>query len=131
MKTLTFAVALAAAVAAVAAPASAHHSGAMFDRTKQMTLTGTLKQVEWVSPHAWIHIDVPDASGKVTSWAIEMGGGAGSFQGIGITRSYPKVGEKITIVGYPLRDGRPAASFVRITLPDGRVMGAGAPRPAN
>jgi len=130
MKLLTIAGSVAVA-AALAAPASAHHSGAMFDRNKEVTLTGALKQVEWVSPHAWIHVLVPTADGKSQEWSVEMGGGPANFPALGITRSYPKPGDKITIVGHPLRDGRPGASFMSITLPDGRTMGqARAPAPA-
>jgi hypothetical protein len=107
----------------LATPALAHHSGAMFDRNKEVTLTGTLKEVQWVSPHAWIQVLVPGADGKPQEWSVEMGGGPANFPAIGITRSYPKPGDKITVVGHPLRDGRPGASFMSITLPDGRVMG--------
>jgi len=106
-----------------AGPALAHHSGAMFDRNKEVVLTGTLKEIQWVSPHAWIQILVPAADGKPQEWSIEMGGGPAGFPRLGITRSYPKVGDKISIVAHPLRDGRPGGSFMGITLPDGRTMG--------
>jgi hypothetical protein len=110
--------------AAGGAPAIAHHSGAMFDRTKNVTLNGTLKEIEWVSPHAWIHMLVPDASGNAQEWSIEFGGGPATFPMMGITHSYPAVGDKIVVVAHPLRDGRPGGSFVSITLPDGRPLTA-------
>jgi hypothetical protein len=121
-------VALATLAALCATPAFAHHSGAMFDRNKEVTLTGTLKEIQWVSPHAWLEMLVPTGDGKFQQWSLEFGGGPATFPGLGITRSYPKVGDKITVVAHPLRDGRPGGSFMRITLPDGRVMGG--PRPA-
>jgi hypothetical protein len=114
---------LALASAAIGGPALAHHSGAMFDRNKEVTLTGTLKEIQWVSPHAWIEILVPTADGKPQEWSVEMGGGPANFPALGITRSYPRVGDKISIVAHPLRDGRPGGSFISITLPDGRNMG--------
>jgi hypothetical protein len=120
---------LAAAVitSAFAAPAFAHHSGAMFDRNKDVTLNGTLKEVEWVSPHAWLHLMVPGADGKPVEWSVEFGGGPATFPMMGITHSYPAVGDKIMVVAHPLRDGRPGGSFVSISLPDGRPLTAGRP----
>jgi hypothetical protein len=114
------------------AAAWAHHSGAMFDRNKEVSLTGTLKEIQWVQPHAWIEIDVPGADGKPQEWSIEMGGGPANFPALGITKAYPKVGDKLTIVAHPLKDGRPGGSFISIVLPDGRSMGqARPPAPAN
>ena len=55
------------------AVASAHHSTSAYDRSKPTTLQGKVTEVEWVNPHAWIHMDVTDASGKVLNWAVELG----------------------------------------------------------
>jgi hypothetical protein len=59
--------------AAIAAPAFAHHSFAMFDSDKTVTLNGTVKEFEWTNPHSWIRINVADANGIERQWAIEMG----------------------------------------------------------
>ncbi len=56
-----------------ALPALAHHSFAMFDQNKVNTLTGTMKQLDWVNPHAWLQIEITDASGKAATWSFEGG----------------------------------------------------------
>jgi hypothetical protein len=60
-----------------AIPALAHHSFAMFDAEKKMTLDGTVKEFQWTNPHSWILLTVSDAQGKAEQWAIEMGGPSG------------------------------------------------------
>lgn len=104
--------------------ALAHHSGAMFDRTKTVTIAGTLKEVQWINPHAWIEVmAAPEGKKSAVLWSFELGGGAGSLRGMGMTRVNPKPGDKVKILGYPLRDGRPGASFIRMIMFDGRIFG--------
>ena len=103
---------------------SAHHSFASFDRTKEVTLTGVVKEVQWNNPHAWIQVIVTDARGKQTEWGFECGS-PNMMSRTGWTRTTLKTGDKVTVVANPLKDGRPNASLVRITLPDGRVLGPG------
>ena len=111
------------AVVLPASAASAHHSGAMFDRSKTVTVVGTLKEVQWINPHAWIEVvGSPDAGGAPVHWSFELGGGGANLKRMGMTRTYPAVGDKITIKGYPLRDGRPGASFISMTGADGHVF---------
>jgi hypothetical protein len=62
-----------AAVALAAAPAFAHHSFAMFDSAKNVTLEGTIKEFQWTNPHSWIQIVAKDASGKDVEYSIEGG----------------------------------------------------------
>jgi hypothetical protein len=101
---------------AVSSAAVAHHSGAMFDRSKRVTIVGTLKELQWVNPHAWIEVvGAPDGSGAPVQWSFELGGGGGSLRGMGMTRTNPKAGDKVVIIGYPLRDGRTGASFISMT----------------
>ena len=112
-----------------AAPLGAHHSFAAFDRTREVTLTGVVKEVQWNNPHAWIQVVVTDARGRQTEWGFECGS-PNMMSRTGWTRTTLKTGDRVTVVANPLKDGRPNASLVRITLPDGRVLGPGdAPPP--
>ena len=115
--------ALGAALLAFAAVASAHHSGAMFDREKQVTITGTVTEFTWTNPHASFRVDVPNAAGKVESWAIEMNS-PNNLVHAGWKRSTLKLGDKVTVKINPLRDGRPGGLYIGITLPDGKYLGA-------
>ena len=108
---------------------SAHHSFAAFDRTKVVTLTGVVKEVQWNNPHTWIQVTVTEAEGKQTEWGFECGS-PNMMSRTGWTSRTVKAGDKVTVVGNPLKDGRPNAALVRITLPDGRTLGPGdAPAP--
>jgi DNA/RNA endonuclease YhcR with UshA esterase domain len=114
---------------AAAAPVSAHHSFAgEFDVEKPIKLQGTITKVEWINPHAWIHIDVKKPDGTVESWAIE-GGTPNTLYRRGITRDSVKAGMVINVDGYLARDGSRKANGRDLTLPDGRKLflsGAGA-----
>ena len=99
---------------------AAHHSGAMFDRTKKITVHGTVVQFQYVQPHSWIDILSTDANGKEQRWSFEAGAPM-QMKMVGLTPDVLKVGDKITITGHPLRDGRPAAAFIELTLPSGKV----------
>jgi hypothetical protein len=116
-------------LAGAGATVAAHHSFAAFDRKKEVTLTGVVKEVQWNNPHTWIQVTVTDAKGKQTEWGFECGS-PNMMVRTGWKRTTLKSGDKVTVVGNPLHDGRPNASLVRITLPDGRVLGPGdAPAP--
>ena len=120
---LTFVSAIAMLVLCVtAAPGSAHHSFAgEFDVEKPIKLQGTITRVEWINPHAWIHMDVKRPDGTVESWAIE-GGTPNTLFRRGITRDSVKAGMEINVDGYLARDGSKKANGRDITLPDGRKL---------
>ena len=121
--------AAALAIGAAVAPARAHHSFAAFDRTRQVTLTGVVKEFQWNNPHAWIQVIVTDDKGRQTEWGLECGS-PNMMARTGWKRTTLEPGDRVTAVANPLKDGRPNASLVRITLPDGRVLGPGdAPPP--
>jgi hypothetical protein len=101
-----------------------HHSFAMFDQTKNITLTGTVTAFEWTNPHAYIEVDVPQAGGGVKQWSVEMGSPSILQQG-GWTFKTLKFGDKVTVEISPLRNGDPGGLLVRATLPDGKVLGNG------
>jgi hypothetical protein len=102
----------------------AHHSFAMFDSSKQMTLSGTVTMFEWTNPHAYIEIDVADAGGAVKHWSVEMGSPSILMQS-GWKFKDLKHGDKVTVRISPLRDGKPGGLLVQATLPDGRTLGNG------
>jgi hypothetical protein len=108
--TKTLAIAL--ALAAVAAPAIAHHSGAMFDEKKEVTLTGVVKEFQYTNPHSWLLVDVKSPDGKVTTWGFEAEGPS-TLMRAGIRRSDFAPGTPLTITGHPMRDGRPAATWMK------------------
>jgi hypothetical protein len=119
-------------VAAVAtlctASASAHHSFAMFDTSKKLTIAGTVTAFEWTNPHAYIEVDVQDDSGAVKHWSVELGSPS-ILQKSGWKFNTLKYGDKVTLVVNPLKSGQPGGGFLeRITLSDGRVLGNGPSR---
>jgi uncharacterized protein DUF6152 len=118
-----FAVAIAAVISIVLAtvPAFAHHPFAPeFDWKKPVTLTGTVTKVEWTNPHAVVSIDVRDASGTITNWALELGSPKVLEQHYRWKGNLLKVGDKITVDGWLAGDGRKLLSSKTFTLPDGR-----------
>ena len=104
------------------APALAHHSPAPFDRTKEVTLKGTVKEFRWQNPHTWIELTVPDAGGKEVLWAVELTSPTYLIRA-GWKSNTIKPGDKVTVVGRPLKSGEPgSAIFVSLTLADGRTL---------
>ena len=111
--------------------ADAHHSFAAFDRTKQVTLTGVVREFQWTNPHAWIQIVVTDAQGREVEWGAECGS-PNMMVRTGWKNTTLQPGDRVTAVVNPLLDGRPNGALVTVTLPDGTVLGPGdapAPRP--
>jgi uncharacterized cupredoxin-like copper-binding protein len=111
----------ASVLAAAATLASAHHSGAMFDRGKTATITGTVTEFNWTNPHSSIKVEVT-ANGKAESWAIEMNS-PNNLVREGWKRTTIKPGDKVTLTINPLRDGKPGGWYLSIKLPDGKQLG--------
>ena len=113
-------------------PVLAHHAfSAEFDAKKEVKLTGTVTKMEWVNPHAWIHIDVKKPDGKVEQWMIE-GGTPNALMRRGLTRDSLPPGTIIVVDGYQAKDGSLRANGRDLTFPDGRTLflgssGTGAP----
>ena len=105
-----------------AIPALAHHSFAMFDAEKKVTLDGTVKEFQWTNPHSWILLTVSDAQGKAEQWAIEMGGPSGLARQGWVPKTLTP-GMKVQAVIHPLRDGTPGGQFMAVRLPDGTQLG--------
>jgi hypothetical protein len=98
----------------------------MFDLDKEITLEGTVTELQWTNPHVWLQVDVPGADGKATEWSFELGA-PGMLLRTGWKSSALKANDKVTVVANPLKSGEPSGRLVSVTLPDGRVLGPGGP----
>jgi hypothetical protein len=120
---------LVAASVCLATTARAHHSFAMFDRSRTLTIAGTVKEFELINPHGWLRIMVSNANGVQGEWPFEMGG-AGQLARFGWTQNAIHPGDKVTVQLHPLRDGSYGGQLIAVTLPNGKVLTqrpAGAP----
>ena len=107
-----------------ATSASAHHSFAMFDQTKNVTVEGTVKSVDYANPHVWVDMTVMNAQNQPVTWSFE-GGNLGGLYRMGWTKDTVKAGDKIKMEAHPIKDGTPGGQIIRVTLGDGRVLGRG------
>jgi len=113
-----------AAVAAFAlsVPASAHHSFAMFDATKSVTVQGAVKEFEWTNPHSWLRVMVMDAkTGKPVMWAFELSSPA-RLTTMGMHSDSVKTGDVVAVTFHPMKDGTRGGQFVQATLPGGKQV---------
>jgi hypothetical protein len=116
---------IAAALLVSAAPLSAHHAfAAEFDANKQVKLKGTVAKMDWINPHAWLHIDVKEADGSLTRWMIELGP-PNSLLKRGWNKQSVLAGIGVTVVGYQSKDGAKRANGRDVTLSDGKQLFAG------
>ncbi len=108
-----------------ALPVWAHHSYAMFDRDKKITLTGTVKEFQWNNPHCFIQVLVPSQDASQTGtveWSVEMGAPAQLVRS-GWKSSTVKPGDRVSVVIFPLRDGTNGGGYVSASWPDGKAIG--------
>ena len=119
----------AALAAAIATPALAHHSFAMFDMSKQITVSGTVKDFQYTNPHSWVIVTALGADGKQTEWGFESEGPSTLLRA-GIKHSSLSAGDKVTVTAFPMRDGRPAGSLISVAKADGQVLTFRVGRPA-
>ncbi len=100
----------------------AHHSfSAEFDINRPIELAGVVTMVEWINPHAWIHVDVKRNDGTIENWAIETGT-PNTVLRRGLRKTDLPIGTEIKVSGFQARDGTPKANGVNVTLPDGRNL---------
>ena len=100
----------------------AHHAfTSEFDASQPVKLRGNVTKVELINPHSWIHIDVKDPDGKVTSWAIE-GGTPNTLFRLGVTKNSLAIGTELLVDGYRAKDGSNKANGRDITFADGRKV---------
>ncbi|MGC3981283.1 MAG: DUF6152 family protein [Steroidobacteraceae bacterium] len=111
---------LAIGAAAICQTATAHHSFAMFDLTKSITLNGTVKTFEWTNPHSWLWLTVKAEDGTDQTWGIETGSPSMLLRR-GMQRTVFKAGDKVAVEIHPNRDGTTGGNFMKATFPDGRT----------
>jgi len=121
MRKVVFAVCTGALLLMAASAAFAHHSFAMFDRSKETTLVGTVREFQWTNPHSWIELDVANDSGSVDKWSIELNS-PNNLARQGWHSDSVKSGDKISVVIWPLRSGEKGGLFISLTLPDGSTL---------
>ena len=126
--TLSVAAALAGLLLAVS-PIRAHHAfAAEYDAKKQVRLEGVVTAMEWINPHAWIHIDVTGPDGKVTSWMVE-GGSPNILLRRGFTKQSLEKGTLVIVEGYQAKNGENRANGSNITFADGKRLFLGGSNP--
>ena len=101
----------------------AHHSPAMFDFSKELTLTGTVRLFQWTNPHSYIQLVVKPDEGPEQEWSLEMGANVYLYN-LGWRPSTVKAGDTLTVIVVPLRNGGQAGLLVRATTADGKSLGA-------
>ena len=127
MKTRFAFAALAATIAVstslTPAPALAHHSFAMFDRTKEVELKNAIvKEWDWTSPHAWLYVLVPNGTAEPDHYSVE-GGNPGILRREGFAKGSFSAGDKVTVYICPLKNGTKGGSLLAVVLPNGKMLG--------
>ena len=113
-------------IALAASPAPAHHSFAMFDNTRSITLHGKVAVYQWTNPHAYLEVDAEQAEGGTRHYTLEMTSINMMSRG-GWTSRTIKPGDVVTVVMAPLRNGKAGGLVLEVTLPDGKHMLPGVP----
>lgn len=104
-----------------AVPSLAHHSFAMFDQSKVITLTGTVKQLEFINPHAWLHLVIAGPNGKDADWSFE-GGSPAQLAALGWKSADFHVGDTVAIGFRPMKDGSRGGQLMSVKLPNGQTI---------
>ena len=104
-----------------ALPAAAHHSDAMFDSSKEVTVSGTVKEFQYTNPHSWIQLLVPAATGAAVEWSIETAAPIVLLRA-GIKPTSLQPGDKISLRFHPMKSGAPGGSLIDIKKNDGTTL---------
>jgi hypothetical protein len=101
---------------------AAHHSFAMFDSSKEVVLTGVVKEFQWTNPHTFIQLEVPGPNGTSVEWSIENSS-PNSLARQGWKRTSVKAGDQLVVTIHPLHSGERGGNFVQAKFSDGRIIG--------
>ena len=113
---------IAVAATVFTVPAFAHHSFAMFDAEKTITLSGTVKEFEWTNPHSWLRVNVKDdKTGKQALWALELSSPA-RLTTMGMHANSVRPGDTVSVTFHPMKDGTRGGQFMQATLPNGKAI---------
>ena len=113
-------------VVALAASAAAHHSFAVFDHTRTLTIRGTVTKFQWTNPHGFLEVDIPQPNGTMKHFSIELTS-INMMQRVGWRSNMIKAGDKVQVVMAPLLSGEPVGLGLEVVLADGKVMGLPVP----
>ena len=114
-------IAVSVALAWATGTISAHHSFAMFDMSKTVTLSGTIRKFDWTNPHTWLWLDVKNDKGDLETWGFE--GMSPNYLGRrGWSKDTLQVGSTVSVMAYPLKGDLKGGSYLSVTLPNGKVM---------
>src|SRR4029450_9705627 len=111
-----------AVVIAMVAPALAHHSFAVYDHTRTITIRGTVTKFQWTNPHGFIELDVPQGDGTVKHYSVELTS-INMMQRVGWRSNMIKAGDKVQVVGAPLLSGEPGGPGLEVVPAGGKTMG--------
>lgn len=100
-------------------PLFAHHGTAEYDNTKTVALQGTVKELQYLNPHALIFFNVKDDKGQITEWTAELQS-PNLLSRRGWSRSTLKPGDQVVITGHPVKNGAKAMSGQKVVFADGR-----------
>jgi hypothetical protein len=112
----------------LSATLAAHHGGASFDTTRQLTLEGTVTEWIWANPHCFLKFDAKDETGTVRNWVVETGNPTDMSRS-GWARTSFKVGDVVTVTVQPVKSGAPVGRIRSVVLPNGQKLGSQAPAP--
>ena len=106
---------------AMVAPALAHHSFAVYDHTRTLTLSGTVTKFQWTNPHGFIEMDVAQSDGSTKHFSVELTS-INMMQRVGWRSNMIKPGDKVKVVVAPLLSGEPVGLGLEVVLADGKTM---------
>lgn len=122
-KNLKWTAVLALAVAlGISSPAWSHHSHAMFDHDKEVTIKGTVTDWVFRNPHVFLYVNIKADTGETVKYAVEMSNITNMLK-VGFSATTFKAGDQVTVTVHPLHDGRPGGNYIVATSADGKTFG--------